>query len=533
MTKKLIPQARKLTVVAACAFLAACGGGEGGGGGGAAEGRFQAISFKYPGGNTLLNGPTTLSATATSGLPVSFRSGTPATCTVADNQVTLVAAGECQVIASQPGGAGTDGTRWAAADDTSQLFNVLKHAQRPVTPLGVVLRAASASVTLSGKTDAGLPATYKSTTPEICTVSGTTLTVMSTGTCQLGVTAPADASYAAMAETPAFIAVSPLPPSVAQLQGMTQTVALASVDAGGNALTYASTTPAVCTVASTELRLNAKGICAVTLSKAGGASENFQVIVDPRVFAAGFDSAAKRTSQFGELNYSAGFPLAWCGGGPNPPNCNLTVTGFSATFGVDISKASNPNWDGSTKDWWSFLTAEIGAPRKKTDSGYDWLPFDVKTEDSLYMLLAINQPALDVGSSDNERGVYVRIKTNHLVKKGNDDCYVTVSAHLRPTSAAPSEYVIPFKDFAVTDKCGSPDLPQTEGWMYDWGVSAESKAAALAEIRAYGIRALQFAPGTVNLKRPTPNADGTLPSPTDAGYTLSTDITVYGLITVQ
>ena len=86
MKKKLVPQVRKLTVLAACTLLAACGGG---GGGAASEGRLQVIEFKYPGGNTLLNGPTTLTATATSGMPVTFRSGTPATCTVAENQLTL------------------------------------------------------------------------------------------------------------------------------------------------------------------------------------------------------------------------------------------------------------------------------------------------------------------------------------------------------------------------------------------------------------------------------------------------------------
>jgi hypothetical protein len=151
--KKLVPRVRQLTVVAACAYLAACGGG-GGDGGGGSEGRFQAISFKYPGGNTLLNGPTALSATATSGLPVSFRSGTPTTCTVADKQVTLLAAGDCLVIASQPGGVGSDGTVWAAADDTSQVFVVLKHAQRPLVPVGIVLRGATpVSATLSDKTD--------------------------------------------------------------------------------------------------------------------------------------------------------------------------------------------------------------------------------------------------------------------------------------------------------------------------------------------------------------------------------------------
>jgi hypothetical protein len=128
----------------------------------------------------------------------------------------------------------------------------------------------------------------------------------------------------------------------------------------------------------------------------------------------------------------------------------------------------------------------------------------------------------------------VRIRTNHYQKKADgSDCYVTVAAHLHPTSAGPTGYVLPFKDFAVTNKCDIAALPQTEGWMFDWGVSAESKAAALAEIRANGIRALEFAPGSLNLGKPTPRADGSLPGPNDADYQLSTDITVYGPITVQ
>src|SRR6185295_12097439 len=92
-------EVRLTLVAAACGLmLAACGGG---GGGGGSEGRLQVISFKYPGGNTLLNGPTILSATSTSGLPVTFESGTPATCTVSGNEATLKAAGECLIIAHQ------------------------------------------------------------------------------------------------------------------------------------------------------------------------------------------------------------------------------------------------------------------------------------------------------------------------------------------------------------------------------------------------------------------------------------------------
>jgi hypothetical protein len=514
-------------MAAACGvLLAACGGG---GDGGGSEGRLQVISFNYPGGATLQTGPVMLTATASSGLPVSFRSGTPSTCTVSGTELALIAAGECLVIASQPGGTTADGVQWAAADDTSQLFNVLKDVQAPVLPVGVVLRASSETVTLSATTDVGLPATYASTTPSICTVSGTALSVMAPGICQLTVTAPTDPAYAALSAT-AFVQVAATPPAVVRTMGITQSVALGTTDAGGQALTYTSSTPAVCEVAGQELRLLAKGTCRVAMSSAGGASENFIVNVDPRFFSTGFNAPLGRTAEFGEIGFGAGVPIAsWCGGA-TPSYCNLSVTAGSASFGFDIKPASNLGWTGSTDGWWSYYGWNIGAPSTNLGGGnFQLQPFDVKTEESLFLTLSVN-PELLAGGGD----VFVRIRTNHFQKRANgSDCYVTVSAHLHPSSSDPTSYLLPLNEFAVTDKCEIADLPQTEGWMFDWGVSAESKAAALAEIRAHGIRALEFSPGSINLTRPTPRADGTVPGPTDPDYTLSTNITVYGPITVQ
>ena len=525
---KFVRHGGKLTLLAACSILAACGGG---GGGDASGGLTQSITLSYPGGATLLAGPVTLKATTTSGLPVTYKSNTPSACTVSGDQLTLVAAGECSITASQPGGTTEDGRRWAAADDMSQLFNVLKHAQLPITPLGVMVRGSSGKAELSATTDVGIAASYTSTTPEVCTVSGTTLTALKGGLCLLGVTAPANDSYAALVGASALIQVGPLPPTVVQRQGKTQTIALASVDEAGNAVTYASTAPAVCSVSGTTLQLNADGLCTVTMSGAGGASENLAVNVGPRFFASGFNMSTGRTTELGEIVANGGFPEAsWCGA-VTPSYCNLTVNPLFAAFSYDIkpaalSSAWNPNFA------WSYYTFEISAPSKQNGSNFELLPFDIKTEESLFVTLNVNSTLLD----DTGKGsVFVRIKTNHLIKKSDgSDCYVTVAAHLR-TSAAPTGFSVPFKDFAVTDKCESADVPQTEGWMFDWGVTTESKTAALKEIKTYGIRALQFAPKDgLNSKKPTPNADGSTPTdPKNSAYTLTTGIMVWGPITVQ
>ena len=209
MRQPTFPLRLSAAALACAALLAACGGG-GGGGGGGSEGRLQVINFKYPGGAALLNGPVSLKATASSGLPVMFRTGTPSTCTVAGDQLTLVGAGECLVVASQGGGTTADGVQWAAADDTSQLFVVLKHPQMVTfTPPDYVLSATTSSVELSATADSGLPVTFATSTPEVCSITGTTLQLKGKGSCAVVATQAGDGNYSAQT-TQRFIAVDPL-----------------------------------------------------------------------------------------------------------------------------------------------------------------------------------------------------------------------------------------------------------------------------------------------------------------------------------
>jgi hypothetical protein len=82
----------------------------------------QTISFGALGGKTYGDAPFTVSATATSGLPVSF-STTSATCSVAGNTVAIQAAGSCTVRASQAGN-----TSFNAAPDVDQSFTIARAA---------------------------------------------------------------------------------------------------------------------------------------------------------------------------------------------------------------------------------------------------------------------------------------------------------------------------------------------------------------------------------------------------------------------
>jgi uncharacterized repeat protein (TIGR03803 family) len=81
----------------------------------------QQIAFANLPNRILGAAPFTVSATATSGLPVSFASLTPGVCMVSGNTVTLASAGTCIIEASQPGN-----TTYAAAQPVDRSFQVAK-----------------------------------------------------------------------------------------------------------------------------------------------------------------------------------------------------------------------------------------------------------------------------------------------------------------------------------------------------------------------------------------------------------------------
>lgn len=89
----------------------------------------QTISFAPLGPKLPTAAPFTVSAMASSGLPVSFASNSPQVCTVSGAQVTLVGAGLCTLVALQPGDA-----NFHAAPLVTQSF-VVGDGQSAVRPL--------------------------------------------------------------------------------------------------------------------------------------------------------------------------------------------------------------------------------------------------------------------------------------------------------------------------------------------------------------------------------------------------------------
>ncbi|HEY9028196.1 MAG TPA: hypothetical protein VIP05_28135 [Burkholderiaceae bacterium] len=216
------------TVVVACgALLSACGGD-----GGSSGGTAQSIDFPYPGTRYLATAAAPLSATTTSGLPVTFSSNTPATCTVSDGNLVAVSVGECSITATQDGNA-----QFASALPAQQLFKILPHVQT-ITFASPGFQAIDATPpALSATSDSGLPVSFTSNTTDVCTVSATTLTLVASGQCSITASQAGDGNYAAAAPVTVTFAVGDAPPPVLTFASGYQSTT--STIEGGSISTYA------------------------------------------------------------------------------------------------------------------------------------------------------------------------------------------------------------------------------------------------------------------------------------------------------
>jgi hypothetical protein len=152
----------------------------------------QSIDFPALPNRTLGDAPFGLAATASSGLPVGFTSATASVCAVNGASVTVLAAGQCTITADQPGDAA-----YSAAAPVSQSFNVAQANQGINFPALPNRTVGDAPFNLVATASSGLPVSFASNTPAICTVSGATVTLVAAGQCTISADQAGDANFSA------------------------------------------------------------------------------------------------------------------------------------------------------------------------------------------------------------------------------------------------------------------------------------------------------------------------------------------------
>jgi hypothetical protein len=136
----------------------------------------QTITFGTLGDKTAGDANFDLTATASSGLAVTYTSSNIAVATISGNTVTIVGAGSATITASQGGNANYD-----TAVDVTQTLTVEKADQTITFDALPAKNVADASFDLTATSNSELTITYTSSDPTVATVSGNTVTIVGAG----------------------------------------------------------------------------------------------------------------------------------------------------------------------------------------------------------------------------------------------------------------------------------------------------------------------------------------------------------------
>jgi fibronectin type 3 domain-containing protein len=307
-------------------------------------------------GNTL-----TLSATASSGLPVSLASATTTVCTLAGSVVTFQSPGSCTITASQAGN-----SNYLAAASVTQTITVVTPVAQTITFAAIATQSSGTPLALTATASSGLPVSYASSTPSVCIVTGSTASLLAAGTCTLTASQPGGGTYAAATPVTQSFTVTSAPQSQtitfstipAQTVGTTLNLSGYATASSGLTVTWTYVNNGNCTVSGTTATFLNAGSCGIIANQAGNASYSAapsvgQVVQVNNIQSQTITFRTIATQKVGTpLNLSgyatasSGLTVTWT----YVNNGNCTISGTIATFlragscGIIANQAGNASY---------------------------------------------------------------------------------------------------------------------------------------------------------------------------------------------
>jgi RHS repeat-associated protein len=285
----------------------------------------QSITFSALPVKTYGDAPFALTATASSGLAITYTSGNSSVATVSGNTITIVGAGSAVITASQAGN-----TNYTAAANVTQTLTVNK-ANQTITFAPIAATYGDAPFPLNASASSGLTVSYASSNPAVATVTGGVVTILGAGSSVITASQPGNANYAAALSVPQTLVVSKSSQSItfnplAASYGDTP-LTLTAIASSALPVSYTSSNPSVATVNGNVLTIVAAGTTTIKASQPGNAN----------YLAAADVSQALTVSKGNQLINFGPLPSVYYG---NPP---FTLTG-TASSGLPLSySSSNPS----------------------------------------------------------------------------------------------------------------------------------------------------------------------------------------------
>ena len=204
---------------------------------------------------------------SSAGLLIEYTSETTDVCQIIGTKVTFSRIGFCIISGRQSGNSFVDNAAFKVA-----RFKVIRNNSIAFSLPDSILLSAKTSP-LSGISSSGLTATYSSASPDICSVSTNTLTLLNHGNCLVEASQVGDEFTLPAEKVTARIKVireneiSFINPGSLSLK--LKSVQLAGVSSSGLTVIYKTLTPNTCLLSNNILSLLAVGTCTVVASQSG------------------------------------------------------------------------------------------------------------------------------------------------------------------------------------------------------------------------------------------------------------------------
>ncbi|MEJ6979702.1 carbohydrate-binding domain-containing protein [Pedobacter sp. P351] len=226
---------------------------------------FNSLDSKYVG-----DADFNLTATASSGLPVTYTSSNNSVATIVNgNQVRIVAQGNATITAIQAGD-----TAYAAATNQTQLQVVKKVNQSITFDALTAKRVGDADFNLSATATSGLPITYTSGDENVATIVNGQVHIVGEGTVLITASQAGDNKYNVATSVTQTLTVTKQDQNITFNALPAKQVADADFNAGastssGLPLTYTSSDESVATIVNGLIHIVGVGITNITASQAG------------------------------------------------------------------------------------------------------------------------------------------------------------------------------------------------------------------------------------------------------------------------
>ncbi|MEQ9378675.1 MAG: Ig-like domain-containing protein [Imperialibacter sp.] len=320
----------------------------------------QTVTFNALPAKAFGEAPFALTATASSGLTVSYTSSNTAVATVSGNTVTIVGVGSTTITASQTGNA-----NYNAAANVPQTLTVNKGSQTITFAALPAKTFGDANFTLGATASSGLAVSYASSNTSVATVSGNTVTIVGAGSTTITASQTGNANYNAATNVPQTLTVNKASQTItfAALPAKTfgdANFTLGATASSGLTVSYASSNTAVATVSGNTVTIVGAGSTTITASQTGNANYNAAANVPQTltVNKAGqtITFAALPAKTFGDANFtlgatsSSGLSVSYASSNTAVATVSgntVTIVGAGSTT-ITASQAGNANYNAAT-----------------------------------------------------------------------------------------------------------------------------------------------------------------------------------------